>query len=152
MSSRSEMSLAQSEDVSGDAVVMCRHGLRASIYTSWTLRNPGRRFSRCGYREGNDCNFFQWYDPSSHGLEKEILTYLLRQRNTFKEKVKGLEELNNTIIERLALMKEKCERLESLSTELKNKVEVLSKSEKMYESYLKINVKNDSGIGLFMLA
>ncbi|KAJ9184984.1 hypothetical protein P3X46_004666 [Hevea brasiliensis] len=57
---------------------MCRHGLSALIYTSWTLGNPGRRFFKCGYWEWNDCNFLQWYDPPSHGREKDILTYLLR--------------------------------------------------------------------------
>ncbi|KAJ9178712.1 hypothetical protein P3X46_010572 [Hevea brasiliensis] len=70
------MSLALSEEVSAYSMVMSRHGVRASLYTSWTMGNSRQRIFRCGY--------WEWYDPPCFGYKKEILTFLLRQRNSLK--------------------------------------------------------------------
>ncbi|KAJ9185287.1 hypothetical protein P3X46_004940 [Hevea brasiliensis] len=148
ISSSSEMSPARSEEVVGDSVVMCRHRVRASLYTSWTMGNPGQTFFRCGYWErsgklsivlwvgdeqGNDCAFFQCYGPPCFGREKEIHTFGLKQRNSLKEKVKVLKDLNNKVTHKWTVINEKCEKMETLNIQLQGTIEELTKWKKMLQ-------------------
>ncbi|CAH9120344.1 unnamed protein product [Cuscuta epithymum] len=36
--------------------------VKASLWTSWTDKNPGRRFHGCRYYEKDGCGFFEWHD------------------------------------------------------------------------------------------
>ncbi|KAM3363559.1 hypothetical protein P3S68_018413 [Capsicum galapagoense] len=43
--------------------VRCNHGFLLHMKTSWTLRNPGRRFWTCPYYGGSrSCDFWCWRD------------------------------------------------------------------------------------------
>ncbi|KAJ9174394.1 hypothetical protein P3X46_013041 [Hevea brasiliensis] len=73
-----DVSPIRNEEVSSKAVVFCRHGLKASLYTSWTL-------------------------------EREVLSFLVQQRNLLRAKVKGLEETGSTLTMQISKLKQKCE-------------------------------------------
>ncbi|CAN1254027.1 hypothetical protein LINPERPRIM_LOCUS8509 [Linum perenne] len=61
----------------------CRCGESVVLLTSWTEKNPGRRFYRC-----RRCNFFRWFDPSVQPRSKAVINGLLR-------KVKECERLES---------------------------------------------------------
>ncbi|KAJ9145905.1 hypothetical protein P3X46_028233 [Hevea brasiliensis] len=56
---QSEVVISQdrSEGMTSEAVVLCRHGAKALMHTSWTLGNLGRRFHHCDAWDGK-CLFF----------------------------------------------------------------------------------------------
>ncbi|KAK9074546.1 hypothetical protein SSX86_007144 [Deinandra increscens subsp. villosa] len=71
-------------------MVFCWCGDEAIIRTSWTTRNPGRRFYGCP-RTASTCRFIGWYDPQMCQRSTEIIPGLLRARNELEEKIKDLE-------------------------------------------------------------
>ncbi|KAK1354984.1 GRF-type domain-containing protein [Heracleum sosnowskyi] len=65
--------------------VVCNCGMNARLRTSWTSKNPGKRFwSCCKPKEVRQCNFFMWMDDELGGRAKEIISEL-KQRNSFLE-------------------------------------------------------------------
>ncbi|PWA95313.1 zinc finger, GRF-type [Artemisia annua] len=58
-------------------MVQCWCGQTAVVRTSWTNRNPGRRFYGC-------CDFIDWYDPPMCARSVSIIPGLLRARNAIQ--------------------------------------------------------------------
>ncbi|MFS8018692.1 putative transcription factor GRF family [Helianthus anomalus] len=71
-------------------MVLCDCGKEALILTSWTDRNPGRRFYGCP-DQGSTCRFIGWVDQSNCHSCVKIIPGLLRNRNMLEEKVKELK-------------------------------------------------------------
>ncbi|PWA44743.1 zinc finger, GRF-type [Artemisia annua] len=71
-------------------MMLCRCGNVAIIKTSWTDRNPGRRFFWCPNVMiwGSDCGTFGWIDPPMCQRAIEIIPGLLRARNALEENIK----------------------------------------------------------------
>ncbi|PWA93302.1 zinc finger, GRF-type [Artemisia annua] len=78
-------------------VLICDCGKQATIKTSWTNRNPGRRFYCCP-----SCGFIGWTDPPMCCRAVAVIPGLLRARN---------EEVE----EQLRLMREKDQRIKKLN-------------------------------------
>ncbi|KAK9063048.1 hypothetical protein SSX86_016918 [Deinandra increscens subsp. villosa] len=70
------------------AVCYCRR--EATIRTSWTELNPGRRFYSCAL-EGGDCGFFGRVDPPMCACSSEVILGLLRSKNVLEKEVKKLK-------------------------------------------------------------
>ncbi|GJX34062.1 zinc finger, GRF-type containing protein [Tanacetum coccineum] len=70
----------------------CACGLEAVIRTSWTNRNPGRRFYGCPTLSPTCVNFLRWYDPPMCQRSVQIIPGLLRSRNELEEIVAMVEE------------------------------------------------------------
>nr|GEY98525.1 RNA-directed DNA polymerase, eukaryota [Tanacetum cinerariifolium] len=66
-------------------MVDCACGLEAVIRTSWTNRNPGRRFYGCPTPSPTCVNFLWWYDPLMCQRSVQIIPGLLRSHNEIKE-------------------------------------------------------------------
>ncbi|GJX01211.1 zinc finger, GRF-type containing protein [Tanacetum coccineum] len=66
-------------------MVRCACGLEAVIKTSWTNRNPGRRFYGCPTLSPTCVNFLRWYDPPMCQRSVQIIPGLLRSRNELEE-------------------------------------------------------------------
>ncbi|BFG32530.1 hypothetical protein CerSpe_188040 [Prunus speciosa] len=72
---------------------MCWCGNAATIRTSWTNSNPGRRFSMCAakVRENNKgfkgCQFWAWFDPEMCERSKAVIPGLLKSRNKLEKSV-----------------------------------------------------------------
>ncbi|XP_050220650.1 uncharacterized protein LOC126671004 [Mercurialis annua] len=83
----------------------CKHG-RLYLYTSWTQKNPGRRFWRCSKYKTDDCGAFQWYDgePSAELFLK--IGYLLEQIKLLNGQVRNQEILIAEKDEQLARIRE----------------------------------------------
>ncbi|PWA42576.1 zinc finger, GRF-type [Artemisia annua] len=72
-------------------MVVCTCGKPAVVKTSWTNRNPGRRFFGCP-TIGSNCPFLGWLDPPMCPRSVDIIPGLLRRINAFRGVVEELEE------------------------------------------------------------
>ncbi|PWA64032.1 zinc finger, GRF-type [Artemisia annua] len=72
-------------------MVVCTCGKSAVVKTSWTNRNPGRRFFGCP-TIGSNCPFLGWLDPPMCPRSVDIIPGLLRRINAFRGVVEELEE------------------------------------------------------------
>ncbi|WOH11656.1 hypothetical protein DCAR_0831146 [Daucus carota subsp. sativus] len=81
------------------SINICDCGKRAAMYTSWSLKNPGRRFFTCS-EKALRCEYFQWFNQEVDGRNGDIITHLNNRRIFLEEKIKLLEE-------RIAYWKEK---------------------------------------------
>ncbi|KAH7864013.1 hypothetical protein Vadar_024654 [Vaccinium darrowii] len=52
--------------------------------TSWTDRNPGRRFKKCTKPK---CKGFDWLDPPMFGRSVQIIPGLLRRINAMEKEI-----------------------------------------------------------------
>ncbi|GJZ26141.1 hypothetical protein Tco_0570394 [Tanacetum coccineum] len=79
-------------------MVRCSCGLEAVIRTSWTNRNPIRRFYGCPTISPTYVNFLRLFDPLMCQRSVQIITGFLRSRNELKEILDVVEEkrLNGT--------------------------------------------------------
>ncbi|KAI3701432.1 hypothetical protein L6452_26498 [Arctium lappa] len=72
-------------------MVVCHCGLFATIRTSWTTKNPGRRFYGCP-RKVSRCDFFSWYDQQLCNRSVEVIPGLLRSKNIVEASLKAKEK------------------------------------------------------------
>ncbi|KAL1824550.1 hypothetical protein ACET3Z_011328 [Daucus carota] len=88
---------------------LCFCGKQARVYTSWTLKNPGRRFYTCSTpKEIQGCHFFEWIDEGFSGRAFDVITHLNHRRIFLEEKLKHVEEdLEENIEKRRTLKDEK---------------------------------------------
>ncbi|KAL8543671.1 hypothetical protein ACS0TY_004296 [Phlomoides rotata] len=64
------------------------HGIEATIFTSYTEDNPGRRFMRCPLRETDDCKFFEWIDDNLPPQYKIVVARVARRKNNIEARLK----------------------------------------------------------------
>ncbi|GKC99440.1 zinc finger, GRF-type containing protein [Tanacetum coccineum] len=84
-------------------MVRCACGLEAVIRTSWTNRNPGRRFYGCPTLSPTCVNFLRWYDPPMCQRSVQIIPGLLRSRNELEEIVAMVEEKRRKLLKFLII-------------------------------------------------
>ncbi|GKD00576.1 zinc finger, GRF-type containing protein [Tanacetum coccineum] len=84
-------------------VAHCACGLEAVIRTSWTNRNPCRRFYDCPTLSPTCVNFLRWYDPSMCQRSVQIIPGLLRSRNELEEIVAMVEEKRRKLLKFLII-------------------------------------------------
>nr|GEU53325.1 zinc finger, GRF-type [Tanacetum cinerariifolium] len=92
-------------------MVCCACGLEAVIRTSWTNRNPGRRFYSCPTLSSTCANFLWWFDPLMCQRSVQIIPRLLRSRNELEEIPAMVEEKRRNIDERRLFIRELEQRL-----------------------------------------
>nr|GMC84882.1 zinc finger, GRF-type [Ipomoea batatas] len=71
----------------------CQCGNQLVIQTSWTNRNPGRRFWKCYESGRNRCGFFEWADPPMCERSTSIIPGLLKRINKDKEEIQKLKAM-----------------------------------------------------------
>ncbi|KAK1389597.1 hypothetical protein POM88_017775 [Heracleum sosnowskyi] len=86
---------------------VCDCGLRARMYTSWSLKNPGRRFYICSKTSDIRCDYFEWYDRGFEGRHEEVIIHLNSRRIYLEAKIELLEEKIVQLEAELATKKEK---------------------------------------------
>ncbi|GKD88552.1 zinc finger, GRF-type containing protein, partial [Tanacetum coccineum] len=97
-------------------MVRCACGLEAVIRTSWTNRNPGRRFYGCPTLSPTCVNFLRWYDPPMCQRSVQIIPGLLRSRNELEEIVAMVEEKRRKLLKFLIIsQRNSCRRKGKLS-------------------------------------
>ncbi|CAI9291707.1 unnamed protein product [Lactuca saligna] len=72
-------------------MVLCFCGNVAVVRTSWTSRNPGRRFYACP-KMGSKCGFVGWFDPPMCQRLIVIIPGLLRTMNRYEVEVGQLKK------------------------------------------------------------
>ncbi|PWA89653.1 zinc finger, GRF-type [Artemisia annua] len=65
-------------------MVLCACGLQCVVRTSWTNRNPGRRFYSCP-TYNSSCPFIGWVDPPMCDRSLDIIPGLLRTRDALED-------------------------------------------------------------------
>ncbi|WOH15203.1 hypothetical protein DCAR_0934740 [Daucus carota subsp. sativus] len=84
----------------------CFCGKIARLCTSWTLKNPGRRFYTCAVaKDVQGCHFFQWCDEAFTGRAFDVVTHLNHRRLYLEEKLKLVEEDLEQSCEKRKLLK-----------------------------------------------
>ncbi|KAJ9565721.1 hypothetical protein OSB04_001687, partial [Centaurea solstitialis] len=68
----------------------CNCGSIGSIKTSWTSRNPGRRFYSCSNKKQR-CGFIRWFDPPMCSRSMEVIPGLLNSKNQLDAKIKEVK-------------------------------------------------------------
>ncbi|GKB91953.1 hypothetical protein Tco_0964225 [Tanacetum coccineum] len=81
----------------------CARGLKAVIRTSWTNRNPCRRFYGCPTLSLTYVNFLRWYDPPMCQRSVQIILGLLRSRNELEEILVMVEEKRRKLLKFLII-------------------------------------------------
>ena len=95
-----------------NAEVRCKHGILLQMQTSWSDRNPGRRFWSCPHYESTNCKFFRWRDKERVDERSQfILPRLVNKINELEENYERvkmqLEELHNPRSKQMGNLKEK---------------------------------------------
>ncbi|GJR33302.1 hypothetical protein Tco_0822931 [Tanacetum coccineum] len=104
--------------------VRCACGLEGVIRTSWTNRNPRRRFYGCPTLSPTCVNFLGWYDPPMCQRSVQIISGLLRSRNELEE-ILAMVEAKQSNARKLFFLLEvlsRCARIEKLERLLGNLV------------------------------
>ncbi|CAN6235961.1 unnamed protein product [Urochloa humidicola] len=101
-----------------EPAVMCRCGLKAPKWISWSDDNPGRRYYRCRRsKSAMDCGFYVWIDEEASPFMRILLLDLrdavwrLKKENgqlknqalcdvglKWEKKVQELQELNHMLV------------------------------------------------------
>ncbi|OIT39546.1 hypothetical protein A4A49_61917, partial [Nicotiana attenuata] len=106
----------------------CHCGKIAHLFTSKTSFNPGRRFYKCPKPEANSCGYWEWHDKVFHDRASVVISNLKAQldatsikintlstslevvkieRDKLKEKVKTMEAINNSQVNKARELEEK---------------------------------------------
>ncbi|KAL7104001.1 hypothetical protein ACP275_08G216500 [Erythranthe tilingii] len=90
----------------------CKCGIELPINTSWTDKNPGRRFLACAnYMKVSHCNYFEWVDPEMCVRSKQIIPGLLKKLNKLEDDMKEEKENQGKMLIQLELYKKKVMKL-----------------------------------------
>ncbi|XP_050211455.1 uncharacterized protein LOC126661646 [Mercurialis annua] len=71
----------------------CKHGIEANVYTSYSEKNPGRRFYRCRFYRQDDCKYFEWFDQETPQPYKAALLNLISKTKTLETHLTQKAEL-----------------------------------------------------------
>ncbi|KAF3651982.1 putative disease resistance protein-like [Capsicum annuum] len=120
-----------------NAEVQCKHDILLQMQTSWSDRNPGRRFWVCPHYEATNYNYFRWRDLKR--VDERSKFILPRLVNKINELEKNYESV-----------KMQLNKLESLKTQRHNSInmnldDLESKQENDFENmqtkFQSLNIK-----------
>ncbi|KAL8228269.1 hypothetical protein R6Q57_015853 [Mikania cordata] len=77
-------------------MIFCGCGKESVVRTSWTSRNPGRRFYSCLDR-GSNCSFITWVDPEMCPRSILIIPGLLKSKNEAERKCRAVTDERNSL-------------------------------------------------------
>ncbi|KAH0776076.1 hypothetical protein KY290_007487 [Solanum tuberosum] len=108
-----------------NAEVRCKHGILLQMQTSWSDRNPERRFWSCPHYKATNYNFFRWRDKERVDERSQfILPKLVNRIKELEEKYERvtmqLEQLDNFDIEQSKQEKIPLDEGESLQNRYEN--------------------------------
>ncbi|KAK1355045.1 GRF-type domain-containing protein [Heracleum sosnowskyi] len=101
------MATLSTSSVGLDVRLICDCGKRAKMYTSWSLKNTGRRFYTCCQNPDNRCDYFEWYGVEVAGRNGDVITHLNNRRIFLEEKINLLEEKITVLEQDIRKKKEK---------------------------------------------
>lgn len=85
----------QEEDHELDEV-RCKHGFVLPLFTSWTPRNPGRRYWSCPYYgNARSCDFWLWKDDYIDPRSKFVIPKLLKKIGELEQSVESFEKIES---------------------------------------------------------
>ncbi|XP_059310703.1 uncharacterized protein LOC132062074 [Lycium ferocissimum] len=124
------------EDPMLNSVVRCKHGILLKMQTSWSDRNPGRRFWSCPHYEPMKCNFFRWRDTER--VDQRSRFIIPRLVNKIKELEENYEHVRVHLHE-LESLKMKYDNVDMNSLEPKEKIQ-LDEVESLTLQYDNLNI------------
>jgi len=79
--------------ISGQELRRCFCGDVAKVCTSWTSKNPGRRFIGCpNYKSGRGCNYFSWIEPRVPDWYASKMLEIRDERKRNEEEIEKLKK------------------------------------------------------------
>ncbi|PIN21218.1 DNA topoisomerase [Handroanthus impetiginosus] len=75
----------------------CHCGRRATLRTSWTKENPGRRFHSCHSYKEEGCAFFVWEDPPMCARSSVIIPGLLQKCSRYEAEIDELRRVREEL-------------------------------------------------------
>lgn len=75
--------------MAGESDIKCWCAKNATEFVSWTEKNPGRRFVKCGRRVGK-CGFWEWIDEPLPPRVRFVMDEKLRKANKKLRILQGL--------------------------------------------------------------
>ena len=108
-----------------NAEVRCKYGILLQMQTSWSNRNPERRFWSCPHYEATNCNFLRWRDTErvddrSHFILTKLVNRINELGKNYECVKMQLEQLDNSKIELSKLEKIPLDEGESLRNRYEN--------------------------------
>jgi hypothetical protein len=80
---------SSSENCSEAPARECYCGMKTYLRTSWTRKNPGRRFFGCArYGKGPNCKYFEWFEPRICERGGEVVYELRVKIKTMEEELR----------------------------------------------------------------
>ncbi|CAN6197224.1 unnamed protein product [Urochloa humidicola] len=79
-----------------EPVVLCKCGVKAARWISWSNDNPGRRYLKCFFAWAGGCDFWKWYE---NNMATPFIAQLLVD---LRDAVRSLKEMNKQLKARLA--------------------------------------------------
>ncbi|KAL8555724.1 hypothetical protein ACS0TY_003512 [Phlomoides rotata] len=96
------------------------HSIEATIFTSYTEDNPGRRFMCYPLRETDDCNFFEWIDDNLPPQYKIVAARVARRKNNIEAQLKEKVQMEAILEQELRTIERKLGVIEERNKELQN--------------------------------
>ncbi|XP_027152586.1 uncharacterized protein At4g04775-like [Coffea eugenioides] len=93
----------------------CSCGSKTNLKTSWTDRNPARRYVECANGKVDGCGYWNWYDEEMCERSKQVIPGLLRRINR-------VETENETLRQQILKLQKKAEKMEDKVKNLKEKL------------------------------
>nr|XP_027122511.1 uncharacterized protein At4g04775-like [Coffea arabica] len=98
-------------------IPFCKCGTRTILKTSWTERNPARRYIECAQNQVRGCGFWDWYDEEICERAKQVIPGLLRSKNkleaeneALQKEVRGWQSKANEMALEIKRLKEQLEK------------------------------------------
>lgn len=88
---------------------MCLCGKITKMATSWTSRNPGRRYAVCA---DGSCDFWDWIDGEMCRRSTEVIPGLLKRINTTEQQRDEMEDVLRKLETKPTMLKMKVREIE----------------------------------------
>ncbi|OWM73028.1 hypothetical protein CDL15_Pgr001142 [Punica granatum] len=89
----------------------CHHGVKAVMLTSWSEKNPGRKFLQWKFWKDDDCKYFEWYDNEDTKHTKDVIRCLIKEKEGLAKELKLIKEKNEILLVKLSTFEDKLEAL-----------------------------------------
>ncbi|KAK9713745.1 hypothetical protein RND81_06G048700 [Saponaria officinalis] len=76
----------------------CKCSVPLALLTSWTSRNPGRRFMACKFRF---CKYFRWVDEEQSEWQRDVINQLLMEKKLLESENNNLRVEKSQLVEQV---------------------------------------------------
>ncbi|XP_059302896.1 uncharacterized protein LOC132055207 [Lycium ferocissimum] len=143
--------ICKEEDDHELSEMRCKHGFLLPLMTSWTPRNPGRRYWSCPYYGGaRSCDFYRWKDDEIDPRSKFVIPKLVRRIGELEASFEASAKVDNKPTMSTKSVESKID-MQSIEIEMDNfgeQIKKMKEKEKKWKSKLAKSSKGRQYFGL----